>query len=135
MNNTRRRGAILVAVLVCLMVVILLAGSLVQAIISRHRQLRIQEHQAQAQWLAESAVERGAARLRAAADYQGETWQAAAEELDADRSGVATIRVEMIEGLPQRRRLVVEAAYPDDPHRRVAAIRQVLVDLPNTEKP
>jgi Tfp pilus assembly protein PilX len=124
-----RRGAVLVSVLVCLLVVVLLLGLLVQSIIARQRQMRAEEQRSQAEWLADSAVERGAAKLRMDAEFEKETWNAAAEELGGPKGGVAEIRSERVEGSPQRRKLVVEAIYPDDPHRRARATREVFIDL------
>lgn len=125
-----RRGSVLFAVLVCLLVVAMLAGALVQSILARQRQMRVEQQRSQAVWLAESAVERGAASLRKQAGYAGETWRATAEELGADKAGQAVIRVEAVEGMPQRRKLIVEAIYPDDPHRRIAVNKEILIDLP-----
>jgi hypothetical protein len=125
-----RRGAVLVSVLVCLFVVVLLSGLLVESIIARQRQMRAEDRRAQAEWLAESAVERGAAHLRKDADFKGETWNVPAEELSQTKPGVATIRVEPVESLPRRRKLLVEALYPDDPHTRARASRELFIDLP-----
>ncbi len=80
--------------------------------------LRSQWQQAQAAWLAESAIERAAARLAAQPDYRGETWNVSADELGGPDAGVAVIRVESTAERPGRRTISVEADYPDHPHLR-----------------
>ena len=128
--SANRRGAVLVSVLVCLLVVVMLVGLLVESIIARQRQMRAEDQRAQAEWLAESAVERGAALLRKDAQYKGETWNVAPEELGHAKAGVALIRVEPVEDSPGRRKLIVESHYPDDPHQRARATRELFIDLP-----
>jgi hypothetical protein len=80
--------------------------------------LRSQWQQAQAGWLAQSAIERAVARLAAQPDYRGETWHVSAGELGGPDAGVVVIRVQSAAEQPGRRTISVEADYPDQPHRR-----------------
>jgi len=55
-----------------------------------------------------------------------------AEELSQAKPGVATIRVEPVEGSPLRRKLIIEALHPDDTHARARAVRELFLDLPSS---
>lgn len=125
----RRRGVMLVAVLVCLLVVSVLALQLTRTVIMQRRQIQVHQHRLQSLWLAESAVGRAAARLREEPEYRGETWRIAAKELTGDRDAVAEIKVEAIESEPAQRRIIVEAFYPDNKKNRVLTRKTVFIEL------
>jgi Tfp pilus assembly protein PilX len=129
-RSVHRSAAILLAALVCLLVVVVIGTLLMQTVLRQQRQLLHAQEQVQVFWLAESAVQRAVTRLTAAADYGGETWQAAGRSARGPWTGVAVIRVETAPGDPARRRVVVEARCGDEPSRRVAQRRQVVVLLP-----
>lgn len=125
----RRRGAILVVVIVCVMVALALLSSIVKlAAVGRHTFDR-QLWEAQASWLAESGLERAAWRLAADPDYTGETWTVPAEELAASDAAVVEIQVEPIPERPGRRLVRVRADYPDHPEHRARQSRQAVVQL------
>jgi Tfp pilus assembly protein PilX len=124
-----RRGAAMAAVLVCLLVVALVGAALVKRMVSHHRQLRQHHRQLQAFWLAESGVERAAARLAASSEYEGESWRIAADAMEGAADAVVTVRVERIAEAPKRRAISVTARYPDDPFHAVVQRKKVLLDL------
>jgi hypothetical protein len=102
--------------------------------------LDLQAWQAQAACLAESAVERAAARLAAEDQYQGETWTLSAEELGLPDRAVVRIKVDPLPpaagSADAPRRLVrVEAAYPDDPHYRAQQNKEVVIEIVKGPKP
>jgi type II secretory pathway component PulK len=126
-NSSRpknRRGTILVVILVCFIVAATIFTLLVKSAVSERKTMETHLWSAQAQWLAEAALERAAARLAADANYTGETWTIPAEELDGN-SGVAKIRVEAIADKPGRKQVSVEADYPDDPQHRSRCAKQI----------
>ena len=125
----QRRGTALIMALMCLVLLTMLLGSLLQTAVGQRKQMRFEERRLQAVWLAESAVERAAGRLAADRDYQGETWQITADELGGQFSAAVTISVRTPEDIPDRRLIAVEAHYPVDqtPFRQT---RQIAVDLP-----
>jgi hypothetical protein len=129
-RRIRRSAAILVAALVCLVVVAVIGASLMQTVLLQHRQLLHDQDQLQVFWLAESAVQRAAMRLTAAPAYRGETWQVEGRSARGPWTGVAIIRVEIVPDDIARRQVVVEAHCGDEPSRRVAQRRQVVVLLP-----
>ena len=123
------RGAILVIVMVCLIIGTAILGSMAGMAFSGRESLRGEGWQMQARWLAESGVERAAAKLATDPHYSGERWAITAQELGAAEGGAVNIRVEMLSDQPTTRRVHVEADYPDDPIHRCRQSKQVLVEL------
>jgi type II secretory pathway pseudopilin PulG len=127
----------MVMAMVALVVVTMLAASLSTTMLALHRQSRVLEQQMQAEWLADSAVQRTAAQLARDPNFAGETWtatpQVKAGESEADTPhGVVVIRVERIDDAPGERRVTIAARYPDDPLRRVLATRETTIQVPTT---
>jgi Tfp pilus assembly protein PilX len=128
--RSHRRGAGVVVALVTLLVVMLITATLVQSLIAAHRQARINQHELQAEWLAEAAVSRATAQLAARSDYTGEKWQATVSESGGSEDiGVAEIRVEQPALQSSRVRVTVAAHYPDHAWRRVTVSRTYLVPI------
>jgi type II secretory pathway component PulK len=123
----RQRGVILALVLACLFVAIVLSANLGVTAARGHRRLQRQALEAQAAWVAESAVSRALAQWRRNPEYEGETWSLAADEFDGQRSAEAVITVAADPQDPQLRRIHVEAQYPADPIDRVTVTRTVAV--------
>lgn len=125
-----RRGGAMIVALVTLLVVSLVVAVLLRSLLELHRQSRRSVWQLQASWLADSALARGAAQLAQNGDFAGETWS---PELgsSAQLRGSARIRIEPVPDQPQRRQIVVEAIFPDDPIQRVSASRELLFTLPS----
>ncbi len=134
-NGARRggqpRAVISVAVLVCLLVMTLICGSLLRLVHSERMLVRNQERALQADWLAESGLERAALRLGDDPAYRGETWTLSAGELGGPIPGVVTIHVEPLDDLAEsnRRQVTVTADFPIDPPQRIRSRRQVIVDI------
>jgi type II secretory pathway component PulK len=130
---------VLVFVLVCLAVAMTMVAGWVTVAATQARQSRALEDRLQAAWLAESAVGRAAARLRAQPDYQGETWEIAGEEFGGQSKaglaagGVAVISVQTDAENPRRRRVAVRAEYPATGTRVNRISKQIVVDLPDRE--
>lgn len=137
------RGMTVVAVLVCLVILTLISGAILKASAAR-RQLAVQqERQLQAEWLAESGVQRARARLAGDRDYTGETWSLALHDLGLTgrvseakgKSGSettaarVTIAVELIPAAANRRRVHIQADYPLDEPRRSRHSRELTIDL------
>ena len=120
------RGAILAAVIVCLMVVMLLGGAIVQNLVLHQRQARTEQQRLQAFWFAESALGRALAALSANSDYEGGEWYVQVSAADDVESAVAQIHVESDPRSPRRRRIRVVVRWPDDPiHRSVHQLEHV----------
>jgi hypothetical protein len=128
-NPNRRRGAILVVILVCFVVAAGMFVILGRQSVAQRREAETQIWTAQAQWIAEAAFERAAARLTADAKYAGETWTISAAELGGKDGAQARIRVEKVGGWPSLRIVRVEADYPDDQVHRSRWSKKVAVDI------
>jgi hypothetical protein len=129
-SSAPRRGAILVVIIVCFALAatlfVLLAGSAV----AERRAAETRYWSLQAQWLAEAALERAAARLATDAKYDGETWTVPAEQLGGNRPGVVKIGIDRSDvDHPGRRLVRVEAHYPDDPKHRCRWEKQVAMEI------
>ena len=124
----RRRGAVLVVVLVCLAMATAMSLVVVRQIAAERRAAQMNQRSLQALWLAEAGVERAAARLAADPKYAGETWLIPAKELAAGDGAVVRIEVETIAGRPQRRSVRVEADYADAADCHSRQVKQIVVD-------
>lgn len=92
-GGTLRRGSVLALVLISLLVASMLGLALLKTVVVHHRQARLLGGQHQALWLAEAGAQRAIRGLAASPDYEGETWEIAAETLGSARSAVVTIQV------------------------------------------
>jgi hypothetical protein len=129
MSFNSRTGTLVFAVLVCLLVVTLIAGALTKTIVRHNRVLRLQHHRLQADWLADSAIDRAAGWLHRNPNYEGETWRISPEEAGGSFEGIVVIRVQPIDGNQSRRRVRVVSYFPADPVHRARVEREVLVDV------
>jgi hypothetical protein len=120
-----------VAALVCLLVMTLIGASLLRTIQTQRALLRSEEQRLQADWLADSGLERACARLANDPAYGGETWTLSGEQLGGKEAGTVTISVGAPaekEGVSQRL-VSVQSDFPSDPPRRVRARRQAVVEI------
>jgi Tfp pilus assembly protein PilX len=127
----RRGGAVLIAVMFCLAVITLLWGVLLRVALMQQRQQQMAEWHTQAQWLAESAIERAAAQLVGSSDYSGETWQVAQSELGVGATGVVLIEVDRSDGSAAARHVRVRADYLRDGERRARVSKQISMIIPS----
>jgi Tfp pilus assembly protein PilV len=114
-------------VLISLAVATTIFLSVMKLIAVQRQSVELQARQIQADWLAESAVQRAVARLAAEADYHGETWNITAQDLGGRDGAAIAIRVDDVPGKPDRRTVRVEADYPDDPSLRARQVRETVV--------
>jgi Tfp pilus assembly protein PilX len=116
-----RRGAALVMALVALLVITLMSAALVQALVTGQRQSRRYADELQAQWLAEAGLERARVQLAHDDQFRGETWQT---DISGELGSV-TIAVE-----PETKKIVAEAVYPPEEHRRILVRREASISEP-----
>jgi Tfp pilus assembly protein PilX len=133
LRRAPRHAAALLIVIVCLGVATVLFLAMMKVILVQKRVLDAKWRQAQAARLADSAIERAAARLAADPAYQGETWNLSADDLTQPDSAVVTIHVEPIASQPERRLVRVQADYPDHPHLRARQEREATISNPRTQ--
>lgn len=128
-TDSRRRGAILICAMICLLLISLLLGSLLKLALAHRRQVRTEQYRLQAQWLAESAMERSVDRLAADGEYSGEEWNIAAKELDGRHAGSVKISVQKSATRPMQRIVTVEAIYPSGVARSAKRTKQLTVRI------
>ena len=113
LSNNRRRGAALLAALVLLTVIVIMFGAMLQQLAATQRAARNAGRKLQAQWLAESALERAIAKRSADPKYAGETWKTPAA--DSGEQGVAEIT---IQNADDQTTIEITADFPDHPLHR-----------------
>ena len=128
-GNVPRRGAFTVVVLVCLLVSAMVLASLLKLALLHDGQLGNVQMRLQAGWLADSGLERAAARLAVDPAYAGETWTINAERLGGPDAAAVVIRVEKDESQTQRRLVVVKAVYPAEGTQQARLTRQTTIIL------
>jgi len=128
-NPAGRRGAALVVALVFLAVALMIFTSVLKVTVAQRGALQSHSWGVQAAWLAESALERAAARLAADASYSGGTWKLPAEAIGGQHDAIVTIEVLAVPNEPDRRLVRVRADYPDHPQHRSRQSKQVVVQI------
>jgi type II secretory pathway component PulK len=93
-RRQRPTGVVLALVLICLTVTMLILGVMLKRVAWSYRFTRLRHHQLQAQWLADSAMERALAQLQQDFDYRGETWRLTAADMGGRFEAQAMITVE-----------------------------------------
>jgi Tfp pilus assembly protein PilX len=116
----RRRGAALVIAMIALLLVGVLAAELARSAVMQHEQVAREEWQIQAEWLAESGLDRAAVMLAADSEYRGEVWLPAS---DGSETPVGRVLIE-IEGSDEEVLAIrVVADVPEATQRRVRVSR------------
>ncbi|MGD0516286.1 MAG: hypothetical protein ABSA26_02015 [Thermoguttaceae bacterium] len=128
-SGRKRRGMMLILILACLAIATMLLITGVKLAVASHSVARTFGWSVQAQWLAESGMERAAAKLAADADYSGETWIIPAKDLGGDDAGMVKIEVKPIPERISGRLVKVEAAFPDDPLDRVRYSKELILEV------
>jgi Tfp pilus assembly protein PilX len=86
-----RRGSVLVAALVCMLVVMMILGSMFQGVVRAHRQLHRERDLRQTELLLQAGCDRAAFQLSNADEYHGETWNLPADMVVGAGRGRVTI--------------------------------------------
>jgi hypothetical protein len=129
-----RRGFGLALAMLALLVLAMVAASLLRRSAGARRVLVADERALQADWLAESGLDRAAARLADDPSFAGETWTIPASDLGGPDGAAVAITVEPAPGRPGARLVRVRADYPDDPTRRARASKSAEIPVPATEE-
>jgi len=127
-SQPHRRGAIVIVAIVALCVASALLATMLLRAASERRRMEVEAWETQAEWLAESALQRAAARLAADSGYQGETWAVSAEALGASHAAVVAIEIAGDEEEAGRKTVRVRADYPDHPQHRVRKSKQIVIE-------
>ena len=129
-KQSNRRGAALIAALICVLLVSLMSTVLVKTALVQRDQLERDAWQLQADWLVQSALDRSLARLAADAGYTGESWAPATTE----GKTIGRVRIEIVpaaDGDSSARLLRATADVPDDPVNRARVVREWTLSTQN----
>ncbi|WZO99926.1 hypothetical protein EP7_001544 [Isosphaeraceae bacterium EP7] len=107
-----RPAMIAVPAMVCLVLTLMLAASLLRTGLAAREVTREAERRLQADWLAEAGLERASARLAASEDYRGETWTLSPEDMGGADAGRVTIAIEEAGDRPGLTLAKVVAEFP-----------------------
>jgi type II secretory pathway component PulK len=121
----RRRGAVLIVTLVCLVIVMALVGTMLVSAIRSGRQWKVERDLVQCELLLQAGVDRAAARLAAnPAEYEGEKLEITADEIGSGSAGQVTIEIARKNG--QQPQVRVLAEYPAVSDHSVRRSRTIL---------
>ena len=126
-----RRGVIIIGVMVVITIAMMMLVSWLRTTGVERRQVAKLQHRAQAAWLAESGVERAAARLAASADYAGETWKPELTKSERASTAQVVIRVTAVAGHPDRKLVSAQATLGSDPLTLTQRTKETTVQLPS----
>nr|WP_143547674.1 hypothetical protein [Rhodopirellula sp. SM50] len=90
----RRRGALMICVLACLIVVGSLIGLIAQDALAARRETRIRLQMHQTQRLLDAGILRAAMQSKRNRDYGGETWQPRLSFAGRDAAATVTISID-----------------------------------------
>jgi len=125
-----RTGAFMIVAMVCLVLASALLGTLLKMASLGRSQTKIEAAGLQAEWLAESAIERAAAKLADQADYRGETWNVPAGEFGGHYGGRVVIEIAPAES--GRKAIRVTAQYPADRTPSARQSKRIVVSHPRS---
>ena len=129
LRRSGRRGAVLLVAIVCVAITSVVFISLLRLAIAQEDAIQTDARQLQASWLAESAVDRAAAKLRDDDAYQGETWNPAAQLLSGRDDAAIEIKIQTIPDRPEFRRINVQVDYPAQAEFRSRQSKSVTITL------
>ncbi|MHB1036495.1 MAG: hypothetical protein ACYC35_17490 [Pirellulales bacterium] len=133
-RSGRRRGAVMVAVLVCLAVAGVVYVALLQTVATERRAMVARQERLQAVWLADSGTARAVAQLALSPDYKGETWKLSAENLGAPDGAAVTIEIQSVPEKPSQRLVRVRAEYGPAAEPRARHTQETLLGLPVSQE-
>jgi hypothetical protein len=125
-SRTRRRGAVSIWAIVCLIFVTAVGATLGRLALMGSRHMIQERRRSQADWLVQSGWSLAVAQLQHNADYKGETWEIPAAELGGTDAG--RIRIDVTPpaaDTPQKpREISVVVEFPVGSDNKVHTTRQ-----------
>jgi Tfp pilus assembly protein PilX len=122
-----RRGAALIAALVCLAIVMALLGTMLVGALLVSRQMRVERDRRQCELLLQAGLDRAVFRVSAAEPYQGEVRNVPAADILQRGDGRVTIEVSRERDAPPQIHVVAE--YPIGSVRSIRRSRTVQLQL------
>jgi hypothetical protein len=132
-NNVRRpahnRGAVLVAALVCLLIVMSMLGTMLRSTLRTGRQLHVERDRQQAEFLLQAGADRAAQLLASNPEFRGDMWTLPAEAILGRGGGTVTTSLTR-ESDEAPWQLQVVAEYPLGRDFSIRRSRTFLVEAP-----
>jgi len=132
-RRQRRSGSLLIPVMAVLTLLMMLLGVWLKNLAMGRQEIRQQQHQVQADYLVQSAVNRATARLHADAAYAGETWQIEPQALSGNDPVSVIIKVESVADRPQERLVQARVQLPSQGPARTQRTQKTKITLPVKE--
>ncbi|WP_254507001.1 hypothetical protein [Anatilimnocola floriformis] len=127
-RRQRRRGFVMLAVIAVFGIVLVTLSVFLQRLLVQERETRSLLNKLQAQALAESALDRAAAKLNGDRKYQGETWQPTLKNAAGTTS--ARVVIAVTPGSPENQfSVTVTSLFPDHPTRRAQVVSERQINL------
>jgi hypothetical protein len=122
----KRRGIVLIAVLVVFTIGLTLFGIWTHAALAQHRRLQTEHMRLQTARLAEAGLRRAVLRRASDPQYEGEVWQVPADAFGKSRTARVTIQVNQSAG---NRAMIYEAVaqFPASAKRRAQVTKRIEV--------
>lgn len=122
----RRKGAVLVVTLACLVIVMALSGQMLVGALRSSRQMHAERDLLQCEFLLQAGVDRAVRRLEAEAKYEGETLEPPPSEVGGVAAGRVTIDVSRANVAAAR--IDVQAEYPLGSEKSIRRSRSFTLD-------
>jgi hypothetical protein len=126
-NNSRwaRRGSVFPIFVVALLLVTTVTGSLIKATVLQKKRVSLTNVSAQAEWLAQSGLDRAIAQLAESAEYAGEEWKISNDQLGGKHSAIVDLTVKAISDT--QKQITARARYPVESEQRALITRTRIV--------
>jgi Tfp pilus assembly protein PilV len=92
-TRSRRRGLVIIAALVCLLIVTSIVTAMLQNALRARRQLRAERDRRQVELLIEAGAGRAARRLASEPSFRGDTWDIPADAIVGSGAGRVTSEI------------------------------------------
>jgi type II secretory pathway component PulK len=122
-------GAVMVAALVCLLIVMSILGSMLHAALRAQRQLRVERDRRQVEFLLQAGVNRAVERLSTDSAFRGDTWSLPTEAIVGRGRGSVSSEVSPASN-EQSWQIRIVAEYPAGSEWSIRRSRSFLVPAP-----
>lgn len=127
--SPRRRGVALIAAMIAVLLASAVGMALLKTALAQRRTAIREQSRQQSLCLAESALDRAAAKLARDPKYAGETWEVSAADLGGRERGRVVIKVAGAKSAAKQRTVTVTAEFPADSPHRSRTTKTVTINL------
>jgi type II secretory pathway component PulK len=127
--SPHRRGAALIAAMIAVLLASAVGIALVKTALAQRRTAIREQQRQQSIWLAESALDRAAAKLSHDPKYAGDTWTISAADLGGREEASVVIKITGETDGKNLRMVTVTADYPAESPQRSRTTKTITIDL------